>query len=948
MHGGMLMKKKLIYFILFSAFMSLAGTFYLLWQEKSIPLLHIEDFCKVDDCIYMIHNNKTEIQILKLDQEGNLLERLKSQPLQNEEKETFYTYQSLCVDKNKKVYLLRTESNINNRALQEEVVFQCDFETGELVQAAKIPYEARKGEIEKKHVWKIRVDQGKVSYICLAEKEETQELVLNQLKEDGSEKEVKKITGSNQIEISEFVWDENFNITYTNQKGEVYVCGINSQKKKIYPMEEEKEFGPVIRLSMDKEGTVYFTDLEKDNILKINEDKNGCITIMEDVKDFFKQLSWKENEFTKGMSLEYSDLKQVCFQGEKEFWGLVFLEQDKQAIGSFHLDTQEEKAIFKVEVPESILIEKGINYFGTFFLIISIILLLLFVLMEVKKMRIPILIKMIGVMIPILVLGIFLFQDRIDRELTEQLINSQYIKMHREVKEKITAMNRGQIKQFSIKSAFDDSDFFDAKERYLREYDIDLFICSSAEQKKEEVYDTSYQYAYKVEEKTPFTMFCENQPVGVPLKYNYSNEVMELFQHVIDEKENVKCTFTDNEGTWFALIVPIKDNQGEVISVIEVGTAQITIDHLVKKSIQTILNIIVSVMAILLAALSAILFISLRPLKRLKREVNEIGKGRFGIEVPVRGRDEIAEISEVFNLMSNNIQRSMEEMKKLNESCYKFVPSKMFELLNKESVKEAELGAQSSRIITIMTVKIVEFRKKVHVMSADAMFQFINENLSRMIPPISEKGGVVGCFEDAGVIAFYTEGSESALVSAISICNEYHKIKGEEKNKWKVSVGIGYGPVMIGIVGNEKRLETTTVSEYTNLTLTLQEIAPKYYADILITSSVADEIPDFHNKFHAREIGFIYIRATRQAEKLYDIYDGNIEEDRRKKEQTKDLFEKGVSLYYRREFYEARLIFIEVLKMFRKDAAAKEYVYRCDKYYKMKQIKEEDIWLEIQ
>ena len=52
------------------------------------------------------------------------------------------------------------------------------------------------------------------------------------------------------------------------------------------------------------------------------------------------------------------------------------------------------------------------------------------------------------------------------------------------------------------------------------------------------------------------------------------------------------------------------------------------------------------------------------------------------------------------------------------------------------------------------------------------------------------------------------------------------------------------------------------------------------------------------------------------------------------KELTKPLFEHGVELFLSKKFYEARLVFVEVLKQYRKDKAAKEYLYRCDKYYK--------------
>ena len=81
-------------------------------------------------------------------------------------------------------------------------------------------------------------------------------------------------------------------------------------------------------------------------------------------------------------------------------------------------------------------------------------------------------------------------------------------------------------------------------------------------------------------------------------------------------------------------------------------------------------------------------------------------------------------------------------------------------------------------------------------------------------------------------------------------------------------------------------------------------------------------------------------------EKIYDVYDGDNEEDRRRKDMTRQMFEKGVSLFCARKFYEARNAFVEVLKQFRRDAAAREYLYLCNQYYQRDDAGEIDIYIE--
>jgi hypothetical protein len=44
------------------------------------------------------------------------------------------------------------------------------------------------------------------------------------------------------------------------------------------------------------------------------------------------------------------------------------------------------------------------------------------------------------------------------------------------------------------------------------------------------------------------------------------------------------------------------------------------------------------------------------------------------------------------------------------------------------------------------------------------------------------------------------------------------------------------------------------------------------------------------------------------------------------------MFEEGVKRFCAKQFDEARLSFVNVLKLFRKDNAAREYLYLCNQY----------------
>jgi class 3 adenylate cyclase/HAMP domain-containing protein len=412
-----------------------------------------------------------------------------------------------------------------------------------------------------------------------------------------------------------------------------------------------------------------------------------------------------------------------------------------------------------------------------------------------------------------------------------------------------------------------------------------------------------------------------------------------MYYEAMDTKRTYRGDFRDVAGEWIVLAIPIKDENDNVVAVMETGITKTALEYMVAENTGRIRYMILGVMAILILLLSVILLRSLAPLRELKDRVQEIIQGKLGVQTKVRGRDEVAEIGQAFNQMSSSIEYHVNELTSLNDGYFRFVPSVLFQILRKSSVTDVRLGDQTSGKISILSFNAVDFDHMARELTGEQMFGLINRLFSNLVPKVNENGGVVDRFVDAGLVAFYTNGSEQALKTAVSVCqtldlaNAGH-VFGPGRGI-EVTNGISHGPVMIGIVGHEQRLAATTVSEYTNLSDFLRRIGPKYSSRIVTTASVIGNIDDFGQKFNARFIGFLYIQASGTTEKMYDVFDGDKEEVKLFKSQTKELFEKGVNLYCAKEFYEARLVFIEVLKRFRDDGAAKEYLYRCDQYYQM-------------
>ena len=272
--------------------------------------------------------------------------------------------------------------------------------------------------------------------------------------------------------------------------------------------------------------------------------------------------------------------------------------------------------------------------------------------------------------------------------------------------------------------------------------------------------------------------------------------------------------------------------------------------------------------------------------------------------------------------------RRREEIAGRRESVYYcLLPGRLLELFHQGDLDKLRIGEQKSVRAAVLSYNIPGFDRIVRQLSAEEIFSFVNNILSLVVPCILHQEGEIDEYVDAGLSAFFLNTPEQALRCAVSVCEALNQAGIQEM----YSIGLTYGDVLVGIVGHEKRFGTLTISETTGLAEFLQELAVRYRARILITGSMKRQIPDFDKSYNSRYLGNIYLKTARHTEELYDVYDGDEPMDKNGKRKTRLLFKKGVELFQNKNFHDARLHFIEVLKANRMDGAAKEYLYLCNR-----------------
>lgn len=386
-----------------------------------------------------------------------------------------------------------------------------------------------------------------------------------------------------------------------------------------------------------------------------------------------------------------------------------------------------------------------------------------------------------------------------------------------------------------------------------------------------------------------------------------------------------------------SVYVPLLNDAGEVAAFVGVDLDMgLILDEINQQQIQ-MMGMMLILMLLCFTAVLLIVHISvLKPIRKLKKRAEQITEGKFGEELTVRGNDEISEITRVFNRMTKNIKRHMEDIEVINQAYQKYIPSKMLQILGKESITQVVPGDQNSRFVTILELQFMEAKAEMWNQDGKQVLNNTNQLFHSVIPLIMEGNGFVERFQDLGMLVFYTEGSEQALQTALAICQKMKRLQEDISEKTSgISMGIDYGIVLFGIVGGEKRMATVPLSAHTSMAKYLRQLAPLYGSRLLVTASAAEQIPGFQEGFHVRFAGMVKNRYSQTVEKVYDVFDGDPEEQIDGKQRTRTWYEKGVELFCMRQFQESRQAFVEVLKRFREDAGARRYLRYCNIYIRM-------------
>lgn len=282
-----------------------------------------------------------------------------------------------------------------------------------------------------------------------------------------------------------------------------------------------------------------------------------------------------------------------------------------------------------------------------------------------------------------------------------------------------------------------------------------------------------------------------------------------------------------------------------------------------------------------------------------------------------------------------------DEAMRLNQTFQKFVPKQFVDHFAKHGIETLQLGRADEDEVAILFCDIRGFTGLSEKMKPQELMNFLNSYFLRMNDPIHQNGGFIDKFIGDAIMALFDHpggsGTDKAtdavnaaldLQSALKVYN-YHRAKSGYE-AIRVGVGVHFGPVILGTVGSDDRMDTTVIGDSVNLAFRLEGLAPKYHADIVVSAQTLEAID---NKQHVecRMLDLVRVKGRQAPINVYEVLNHLPDSVKTQKMSVATLIEQGIQCRIKRDWEQALQCFNQALEVSPDDLLIKHHIETCQR-----------------
>ncbi len=237
-----------------------------------------------------------------------------------------------------------------------------------------------------------------------------------------------------------------------------------------------------------------------------------------------------------------------------------------------------------------------------------------------------------------------------------------------------------------------------------------------------------------------------------------------------------------------------------------------------------------------LVIISVVTALLIRRIKLLNEATKEASQGKLDT-VPVKGSDEIAELTHSYNEMILGLRERL--------LMSRYVSQSTIGLIRQKRMEDIDLGG-SREHLCIFFSDIRGFTKFSELHDAQKVVIYLNHLLNMQVQLIREYGGDIDKFVGDEVMAIFKgeEKEARAIEAAIAVQRCMSQLVSEDTlfSELRVGIGINTGEVVVGNIGSRDRMDYTAIGDVVNTAARLCGAAKA--GEIIVTEDVKTKLPE--------------------------------------------------------------------------------------------------------
>ncbi len=228
------------------------------------------------------------------------------------------------------------------------------------------------------------------------------------------------------------------------------------------------------------------------------------------------------------------------------------------------------------------------------------------------------------------------------------------------------------------------------------------------------------------------------------------------------------------------------------------------------------------------------------PIRELVGGTEQISKGNFKVQVPVRGRDDMGQLAQSFNEMAADLALKEKYHSILHTIADKDVAQQLLD-------GKIALGGEL-RETTVMFCDIRGFTALTQNMNPTEIIALLNEHMTVLTKIVTEHHGVVDKFIGDSIMALfgapksYGNDALNAVRCAQRMMAERAKLNETSRYHLQIGIGLASGQVLAGNMGSADRSNYTVLGERVNLAARLCSVAAR--GEIVLGPATREQLGD--------------------------------------------------------------------------------------------------------